>query len=111
MPERPAVVRMSRAALFQTLATAGFVLALVAMIVVGEALPRLDPEVARYAQIAIVSALSALVIVLLPSSRSHAALKVVLTKHLFAHRYDYRSVWLRFTATLGGAVKRSQTLR
>src|SRR5207244_7485484 len=29
--------------------------------------------------------------------------KVKLAKHLFEHRYDYRTEWLRFTETLGRA--------
>ena len=32
-----------------------------------------------------------------------AGLKVKLAKHLFEHRYDYRTEWLRFTDTLGRA--------
>ncbi len=35
------------------------------------------------------------------SPEARAWLNVVLTKHLFAHRYDYRAEWLRFTDTLG----------
>jgi putative PEP-CTERM system histidine kinase len=39
--------------------------------------------------------------VLIPSARARAWLKVKLAKHLFEHRYDYRIEWLRFTETLG----------
>ena len=39
--------------------------------------------------------------VLLPSARARGWLKVKVTKHIFEHRYDYRSEWLRFTETLG----------
>ncbi len=41
--------------------------------------------------------------VLLPSARARGWMKVKLAKHLFEHRYDYRSEWLRFTETLGRA--------
>ena len=41
--------------------------------------------------------------VLLPSARARGWLKVKLAKHLFEHRYDYRTEWLRFTDTLGRA--------
>ena len=39
--------------------------------------------------------------VLLPSARARSWVKVKLAKHLFEHRYDYRTEWLRFTDTLG----------
>ncbi|MES2288856.1 MAG: XrtA/PEP-CTERM system histidine kinase PrsK [Pseudomonadota bacterium] len=35
------------------------------------------------------------------SPRARAWSSVMLSKHLFAHRYDYRAEWLRFTGTLG----------
>jgi putative PEP-CTERM system histidine kinase len=41
--------------------------------------------------------------VLLPSRRLRGWLRVKLLKHLFQHRYDYRSEWLRFTDTIGRA--------
>src|SRR3954451_23111993 len=39
--------------------------------------------------------------VLIPSARARAWIKLKLAKHLFEHRYDYRAEWLRFTETLG----------
>jgi putative PEP-CTERM system histidine kinase len=41
--------------------------------------------------------------VLIPSARARGWVKVKLAKHLFEHRYDYRTEWLRFTETLGRA--------
>jgi len=41
--------------------------------------------------------------ILLPSRRTHGWMKVMLAKHLFAHRYDYRAEWLRFNDTVGRA--------
>src|SRR3569833_1177010 len=38
-----------------------------------------------------------------PSARARGWVKVNLAKHLFEHRYDYRTEWLRFTETLGHA--------
>ena len=35
------------------------------------------------------------------SERARGWMKVKLAKHLFEHRYDYRSEWLRFTEALG----------
>ena len=37
---------------------------------------------------------------MLPSRRIRGWLHVTLAKHLFQHRYDYRSEWLRFTRTI-----------
>ena len=36
-----------------------------------------------------------------PSARLYGWVRVTLLKHLFAHRYDYRAEWLRFTETIG----------
>lgn len=38
---------------------------------------------------------------MLASARSRAWLSVMISKHFFEHRYDYRAEWMRFTATLG----------
>ncbi|WP_332818068.1 XrtA/PEP-CTERM system histidine kinase PrsK [Sphingopyxis sp.] len=38
---------------------------------------------------------------LLASARARAWLSVMISKHFFEHRYDYRAEWMRFTATLG----------
>ena len=56
---------------------------------------------ARILQTALVcgSAAAALTIASTPWLRAWT--KVIVAKHLFAHRYDYRAEWLRFTATLG----------
>lgn len=40
---------------------------------------------------------------LLPARHTRGWFKVMLAKHLFAHRYDYRSEWLRFNDTVGRA--------
>ena len=37
---------------------------------------------------------------LLLSARTRAWLAVMISKHFFEHRYDYRAEWMRFTATL-----------
>lgn len=36
-----------------------------------------------------------------PATRLHRAAKVLATKHLFRHRYDYREQWMAFADTLG----------
>ncbi|MFM9977412.1 MAG: XrtA/PEP-CTERM system histidine kinase PrsK [Sphingomonadaceae bacterium] len=47
----------------------------------------------------LLSALAAAV--LLPARRTRGWVKVMLAKHVFTHRYDYRAEWLRFNDTLG----------
>jgi len=39
--------------------------------------------------------------VLLPSPKARSWARVTVAKHLFEHRYDYRTEWLRFAETLG----------
>lgn len=43
--------------------------------------------------------------VLLLSARTRAWLAVMISKHFFEHRYDYRAEWMRFTATLAQGAK------
>ncbi len=42
---------------------------------------------------------------LLLSARARAWLAVMISKHFFEHRYDYRAEWMRFTATLAQGAK------
>ncbi len=45
-------------------------------------------------------ALAVSVLALLPSASLRSWLRVEVSKHLFAHRYDYRPLWLRYAATI-----------
>jgi len=96
-------MRLSRAFAFQILlllALSGYIL-LVALL--NAALGLVLGPVAWLIQIGFVAGatVSALVMLLTPAHR--AAMKVQVAKHLFAHRYDYRDEWVRFTATIGRA--------
>jgi putative PEP-CTERM system histidine kinase len=51
--------------------------------------------------LALLAVMTVAALVLLPSARARSWAKVKLAKHLFEHRYDYRTEWLRFTDTLG----------
>jgi putative PEP-CTERM system histidine kinase len=51
--------------------------------------------------LALLAVMTVAAVVLLPSARARSWAKVKLAKHLFEHRYDYRTEWLRFTSTLG----------
>ncbi len=58
-------------------------------------------EHARVAQTAFVFGSAAALLTIGSTPWLRAWSKVVVAKHLFAHRYDYRAEWLRFTETLG----------
>lgn len=45
---------------------------------------------------------------LFASRRARAWLSVMIAKHFFEHRYDYRAEWMRFTATLEGQANASE---
>jgi putative PEP-CTERM system histidine kinase len=53
--------------------------------------------------IAVLAVMTVSAMVLLPSARARGWVKVKVAKHLFEHRYDYRTEWLRFAETLGTA--------
>ena len=55
----------------------------------------------RAAQTAVVFASTAALMTLLSTPWLRAWTKVKISKHLFSHRYDYRTEWQRFTTTLG----------
>lgn len=56
---------------------------------------------ARIVQTAFVFGTTATLLTIVSTPWVRAWAKVVVAKHLFSHRYDYRSEWLRFTETLG----------
>lgn len=94
-------LRFSRAAAFQSaslLAIGGY---LIFMVLATRAMALIGGQNFRLAQVAIVIIMSVAAAVLLPSPRVRAWLRVTIAKHFFAHRYDYREEWLRFTGTLG----------
>lgn len=93
--------RPSRAVTFQSfslLVIGGY---LVAMVAVTRWLSFAGGEYAGLVGLAFLIVASAVAILFLPSRRARGWLRVVLTKHLFQHRYDYREEWLRFTRTIG----------
>ena len=58
-------------------------------------------DVSRVVQVAFLLAAAALAILWLPSQAWRRKVRVLVLKHLFRHRYDYRSEWIRFTETIG----------
>jgi putative PEP-CTERM system histidine kinase len=94
-------LRLSRAATFQSLSLLAICAYFAVMAILATAL---RGSGANWLGIILVVALSVMTLaamVLLPSARARGWAKVTVAKHLFEHRYDYRTEWLRFTATLG----------
>ncbi len=55
----------------------------------------------RVVQLGLLFALAVAALALMPSAALRTWLKIEFSKHFFAHRYDYRAVWLGFAATVG----------
>lgn len=99
----PRPFAMSRAGVLRGVALsagAGYVMLVLAL---SALLDRFGGQDLALLQIGLLIAATAGAIVVLPSRRARALLKVFVAKHLFSHRYDYRTEWQRFSATLGVA--------
>ncbi|MPS69521.1 MAG: PEP-CTERM system histidine kinase PrsK [Novosphingobium sp.] len=94
-------LKPSRAVTFQTFSLLVIGAYLVAMVVVAQWLSYAGGDFARLIEMAFLTLASAIALVVLPSRRVRNWLKVILAKHFFQHRYDYREEWLRFTRTIG----------
>lgn len=103
-------IQLSRTMAFQSLSLFAIGAYLVMMVVVTSALELVGGEFVRLAQVAFVFGASVAALVLLPSKTFRAWFRVKVSKHLFQHRYDYRSEWLRFTDTLGRPGEGSESL-
>ncbi len=55
----------------------------------------------RVVQLGLLFGLAVAALALMPSAALRSWLKVEISKHFFAHRYDYRSVWLGFATAVG----------
>ena len=93
-------VQISRAATFQSLSVIAILFYLIVMMSAARAMEIVGGDWGRAAQLGIVLAMTAAALVILPSARARAWLRVKVTKHVFEHRYDYREEWLRFTDTV-----------
>ena len=93
----------SRAVTFQTLSLLVIGTYLLVMLLVMRSLTLLGGDMGRASQVVFLVIGLIAAVLLLPSQRLRAWLRVTATKHLFQHRYDYREEWLRFTRTIGHA--------
>jgi putative PEP-CTERM system histidine kinase len=96
-------IKLSRAATFQSLSLLGICAYFAVMAILATALQGAGEGWLRMLSTALLAILVVAAMVLVPSPRARSWAKVKLAKHLFEHRYDYRTEWLRFTETLGGS--------
>ena len=94
-------IQISRAATFQSVSLIAILVYLVAMMLAARAMEIVGGDWVRIGQVGVVFVTTLTALVLLPSAKLRAWTRVVLLKHLFEHRYDYRQEWLRFTDTVG----------
>lgn len=93
----------SRTVAFQSLSLLVIGGYLVAITLLAESMSLLDGGLARLTQVGFVFAAATFALLWLPSKRVRGWLRVKAFKHLFQHRYDYRSEWMRFNGTIGRA--------
>ena len=96
-------IRLSRAATFQSLSLLAICAYFALMAILATALRGSGVDWPAMLMVGALAAMTVGAMVVLPSARARGWVKVKLTKHLFEHRYDYRTEWLRFTGTLGRA--------
>jgi len=94
-------IQISRVATFQSLSVTAILFYLIAMMLAARAMEIVGGDWARVGQVGVVFVMTLAALVLVPSAKMRAWLRVTLAKHLFEHRYDYRQEWLRFTDTVG----------
>ncbi|MHA6722081.1 XrtA/PEP-CTERM system histidine kinase PrsK [Sphingomonas sp. RS2018] len=96
-------VAVSRAVAYRSLSLVAIGGYFVLLAIVTSALSTVGGSNARLFQTAFVFGSATAVATLAASPWLRAWAKVKIAKHLYRHRYDYRTEWLRFTATLAAA--------
>ena len=94
-------VQLSRAATFQSVSLIAILVYLIVMMAGAQALEAIGGNWGRAAEFGILAVMTLAALLVLPSPRARAWLRIFVAKHVFEHRYDYRQEWLRFTDTIG----------
>ena len=94
-------VQISRAATFQSLSVIAILAYLIVMMSASRAMEIAGGDWSRVLQLGVIVLMTGATLVVLPSPRTRGWLRVIVAKHMFEHRYDYREEWLRFTDTVG----------
>lgn len=90
-------VRLSRTAVQRIVGGVIFALYLLTVLLLATVANGNQGPVARLVPVALLFALSVAALAILPSASLRSWLRVEIAKHIFAHRYDYRVEWRRFT--------------
>ena len=94
-------VHLSRAATFQSLSLLAICAYFALMAILATALRGSGIDWSSTFLVGALALMTVCAMVLIPSARARTWVKIKLAKHLFEHRYDYRTEWLRFTEILG----------
>ncbi len=92
---------VSRRVAFQSLSLVAIGTYLAAMALIANVMRSLGGDYGRVVQQVVLMGALAGLLLLIASPRFRAWLRVMVSKHFFRHRYDYRSEWMRFTETVG----------
>lgn len=93
----------SRSFAFQSFSLLVIGVYLVVMVVIAQGIHYVGRDYGSVLQLGFLLLASVAALAVLPSRKMRGWLRVMLSKHLFQHRYDYRSEWIRFTETMGRA--------
>ena len=93
--------RPSRTVTFQSVSLLLIGGYLVSLVAASQWLALAGSDYVAWLQLGFVTAAAIAAVIMLPSRRLRGWLRTMVAKHLFQHRYDYRSEWLRFTRTIG----------
>ena len=91
----------SRAVAFQSLSLLVIGGYMMVMVGAAQSLAWLGGNTTQLVQVGIAFASTVMGLALVPSGRLRGWLNVMVSKHFFQHRYDYRAEWQRFTRTIG----------
>jgi putative PEP-CTERM system histidine kinase len=100
----------SRAVAFQSLMLLIIGIYLIVMVGAAQSVAWVGGNTSVLVQLGFAFVTTVVIIALVPSARLRRWLNVVLAKHFFQHRYDYRAEWLRFARTIGRADANAQPL-
>lgn len=103
-------LRVSRTLVLQGVLIAAAALYMFASAVATGMLAGVGADHARVVQTAFVFGTTTALLTIVSTPWLRAWARVVVAKHLFAHRYDYRAEWTRFTQTLGAPGEAAQPL-
>jgi putative PEP-CTERM system histidine kinase len=103
LPNSALRVFVSRQATFYTTTFLAAGVYLLVMSAAGYAIRRFGGEWGEAARGVFLVGAFAVLILLVTSAAMHRRLRVFLSKHFYANKYDYRVEWLRFSKTLSGS--------